>query len=242
MSRWELKWIMSNYTELVGFWLLLRLSRAFSGGVQKHVFIFRQELKNSFLHLEMYTTPCIPKYLAHLSACSRCRNKQRRDVCCVWPDWKNTIRGISCISNLFAHNSAGGDTHSQTHLLITRSKPHTRGPWSPWSPCGRQERQRLNIKYKGQHTLEDVLWAKTHSGMIRSTLIKENNTRSLNYSLWLKVKSLRITWTDMNWVWEREREQWCEVWWVWWGGGWVWAHCIARLHFMPQRSLAVCLF
>lgn len=128
----------------------------------------------------------------------------------------------------FAHNSAGGDTHSHIHQLITRSwsKPHTRGPWSPWSPCRRQEKG-ICLEIQGSNTYTHTntstvlitIWDWNHRGITQNTLIKKNTAGTLNYSLWLRVKSLMITWTDMNWVWEKDKEEWCEVWWVWWGGG-----------------------
>lgn len=47
--------------------------------------------------------------------------------------------------------------------------------------------QKVSLRHNSEHT-----W-------------KRNETATLNYSLWSRVKSLMITWTVMNWVWERER-------------------------------------
>ncbi len=131
----------------------------------------------------------------------------------------------------FAHNSAGGDTHSHIHQLITRSrsKPHTRGPWSPWSPCRRKEEEFV-FKCTEHTRMHRHKYGANNKLRLAPKSLRHNSehidkgkkiTGTLNYSLRLRVKSLMITWTDMNWVWEKEkeREQWCEVWWVWWGRG-----------------------
>lgn len=142
----------------------------------------------------------------------------------------------------FAHNSAGGDahTHSHIHLLITRSqsKPHTRGPWSPWSPCGKKEKEFV-FKWKGQtntrtrtHKYKSAAlmtsWDShpNYSGIIQNTLIKKNNAGTLNYPLRLRVKSLMITWTDMDWIWKTEQGE---------SGGVRFGGCRARF-YAPEIS------
>lgn len=123
-------------------------------------------------------------------------------------------------------------SHSHIELQITRnhSKPHTRGPWSPWSPCRqrrrrRRKKQNLDLNMRLKHAAETL----KYSGIIQNIQIESNNTGTHNYSLWLKVKSLMIRWNDMSWVLEEEkdREQRCEVCWVWWEGG-------GRTRFMPD--------
>lgn len=78
--------------------------------------------------------------------------RQQGTSCWVWPDRANTIPGISCISNLFS-------------LLPTisrsRSEQHTRGPWSPWSPCrGWEEgiwlQSKLQYKTPHKHAINNL--------------------------------------------------------------------------------------
>lgn len=149
----------------------------------------------------------------------------------------------------FAHNSAGGDahTHSHIHLLITRSqsKPHTRGPWSPWSPCGKKEKEFV-FQWKGQtntrtrtHKYKSAAlmtsWDShpNYSGIIQNTLIRKNNAGTLNYPLWLGVKSLMITWTDMDWIWKTEQGE---------SGGVRFGGCRARFYAPEISQMAFCPF
>lgn len=254
MSLWRLKWITSNYSDWAR-WLLIiaEIKQSSSAGVQRLVLIFNLETQGKkkskkFLHLEKDTTLCFPKYFARSFALSWWGNKQCWNACCIWPHWKNTIPGISCIPNLLPTILLGEThTHSHIHLLITRSqsKPHTRGPWSPWSPCGKKEKEFV-FKWKGQtntrtrtHKYKSAAlmtsWDShpNYSGIIQNTLIRKNNAGTLNYPLWLGVKSLMITWTDMDWIWKTEQGE---------SGGVRFGGCRARFYAPEISQMAFCPF
>lgn len=177
-----------------------------------HVQFEDKRYKKWSLHLNKYITP---KYLARLPAHSWCRNKQCWNAYCIWPDGKNTIPGISCISNLLP-TILLGETHAVTFISESQKVRVNCIPVVPGrlDPPAEGKKKNLSWNAGAKHTLNistvliiswDSHW--NHWGIIQNTLIKKNNTGTLNYSLWLRVKSLMITWTDMNWVWEKEKER-----------------------------------
>lgn len=80
--------------------------------------------KKKSLQTKKYTPrPRLPRYIGYFPADSCCRNKRCRNAYCIWPDGRNTIRGISCISKLLPTILLGKtDTHTQSHLSVNQKK------------------------------------------------------------------------------------------------------------------------
>lgn len=160
MSLWRLKWITSNYSDWAR-WLLLiaEIKQSSSAGVQRLVLIFNLETQGKkkskkFLHLEKDTTLCFPKYFARSSALSWWGNKQCWNACCIWPHWKNTIPGISCIPNLLPTILLGEThTHTQSHSSANHKKSEqTAYPWSLVALIPlRKEGKRIFLQMKGSN-------------------------------------------------------------------------------------------
>lgn len=107
------------------------------GGEEKNNFA-SHKCTTLYLHL------CLPNLDLKISSA---------EMLVVFGQARRTLSQESHASQTFYPQFCRGDRHSNTkshsanrERTRSRSKPHTRGPWSPWSPCKSQKE--FVLKYK----------------------------------------------------------------------------------------------
>lgn len=139
-----LKWITSNYRDGASWLLIIADSEQISSADGKSLvlkFSLRTGGKEKVFTSQQEKPPkvsgtCLRPCLMNKWAVQKC-------LLCLARWEEHYPRNFMHLKTFCPQFCWGRHTHTHSHIhqLITRkSKPHTRGPWSPWSPCKRKEK------------------------------------------------------------------------------------------------------